>query len=100
MAEIIEITDDDLIEWDKNIARFIRLSDYQKMKKLLQSIDTQLEPLKVDDTFVPKNARQGSIQYHNKVKKVALARQRERVIKKMSELEALIKQDIDLLKQL
>lgn len=94
MAETVEITDDDLREWDKNIARFIRLGDYQKMKELLRSIDTQMETLKVEDTSVPKNARQGSIQYHNKVKKVALERQRVRVVKKMSELEEAIKKDM------
>lgn len=94
MVETIEITDDDLREWDKNIVRFIRLGDYQKLKQLLQSIDIQLEPLKVDDMSVPKNARQGSIQYHNKVKKVALERQRERLVKKMVELEETIKKDM------
>lgn len=88
------VTDNDIREWDINVARLIRLGEYRKTKELLGSIEHQLAGLVIDDNFVPRNARQGAIQYHTKVKKPALEKQRERLSKKLVEMEELIKKDI------
>jgi hypothetical protein len=89
------ITDEDLIERDEAIAKLIRVDTYQKLKKLLSSIDNQLQELNENNEVTPKNARQGAIQYHNKVKKPALENQRKRLVNKMKILEEIIKKDIE-----
>jgi hypothetical protein len=91
-----ELTDAELIEYDAILAKMIRIGDYHKTKMHLLSINEQLDALElIPDDSKPRNAREDSIQFHNKVKKVALEKQRERAIKKMSLLEEDIKKDME-----
>jgi len=92
------VEDENLRAWDSSISKIIRLSDYQKLKGLLLSIDNQLESLSDVPEVTVKNVRGDMMKYHNKVKKVALEKQRERLVTKMKLLEDTIQKDIEELK--
>jgi hypothetical protein len=89
------LTDAELIEYDETIAKMVRVGEYHKIRLHLHCINKQLDSLEltpIDDK--PRNAREDSIQFHNKIKKIALEKQRERIVKKMGLLEETIKKDM------
>ncbi len=89
------ITDADLIAYDQTIAKIIRIGDYHKIRINIACIDKQLESLEDPSEERPRNAREDSIRFHNKVKKPALEAQRKRLVKRMELLEESIKKDME-----
>jgi predicted nuclease with TOPRIM domain len=87
----------ELILWHDSIKKISRINDYQKTKKLLDSIKEQLKELgqeNVAPKFKPTNPRQEAEILHNKIKRTALEKQRNRLEKQISLLEQQIKRDM------
>lgn len=90
-------TPEQIGEWRDTIRKIIKVEEYNKIKKIYLSILSQIEQLEEDtEHFVPpRNPREDASQVHDKIKLRMLGKQKDRLEKKMSELEQSIRKDIE-----
>lgn len=77
-----------------------RIADWEKVKSMLKSIDDQMKTLTESLALVPnnpqwKNPRQEMLYSHDTTRLTALRKQRDRLARKLAEIEESIKIDID-----
>jgi len=87
----------ELKNWETIFSKILKIDNYNKLKSLYSSVCSQIKELDgiVHDFAKPRNLREDSEQVHDKVKFGALTKQKERLERKLTELEESIKLDIE-----
>lgn len=90
-------TEEQIKEWQDTIRKIVKVEEYNKTRRLYWSIISQIERLTEDigKFQSPRNPRQDAIQMHDRATLYMLEKQKDRLEKKMSELEQSIKKDIE-----
>lgn len=87
----------DVLDYQETLKKVIKVEEYNKTRRLYWSIISQIEKLteEIKEFKTPRGPREDLSQQHDRTHLRALEKQKERLEKKLAELEESIKLDIE-----